>query len=127
MKTELDTLLYHSYPEIFLDRHGDPTETGMCWGFQCGDGWFPIIDELCADITRRVKDGTMPPVIASQVKEKFGHFRFYIRDHFNRVANPEVHRLIKLAQLRARKTCHICGEPIAWEIGNGSGGNDHSC
>ena len=23
------------------------TETAMCWGFECGDGWYHLIDTLC--------------------------------------------------------------------------------
>ena len=109
MTQEPDDLLCHRYPHIFLDRHGDPTETAMCWGFQCGDGWFEIIDDLCAEITRQVNAGAMPPVVAAQVKEKSGYLRFYIRDHFNRDANSEAHRLIELAQQRAERTCQHCG------------------
>jgi hypothetical protein len=101
MNQELDTLLAQRYPEIFRDRRGDPAETGMCWGFQCGDGCFDIINCLCAEITRQVKVGTMPLVVATPVKEKSGFLRFYIRDHFNRNVNPQVHRLIKLAKQQA--------------------------
>ena len=28
----------------------------MCWGVDCGDGWFKIIDNLCAAIQERVDD-----------------------------------------------------------------------
>jgi hypothetical protein len=112
MTQEPDDLLCHRYPHIFLDRHGDPTETAMYWGFQCGDGWFEIIDDLCAEITRQVNAGTMPPLVAAQVKEKSGYLRFFIRDHFNRDANPEAHRLIELAQKRAERTCQYCGSEL---------------
>jgi len=112
MNQELDNILYHRYPKIFPDRHGDPAENGMCWGFQCGDGWFDIIDGLCAEITRQIKAGAMPPVVATRVKEKSGYLRFYIRDHFNRDANPQAHRLIELAQQQAERTCQQCGRPV---------------
>lgn len=84
----------------------------MYWGFGCGDDWFDIIDGLCAEITRQVKAGTMPPVIASQVKEKAGHLRFYIRGRFKRNENPEVHRLIALAQQKPERICHECGKSV---------------
>jgi hypothetical protein len=32
-------------------------DTAMCWGFACGDGWFNIIDMLCANIQTHI-DGT---------------------------------------------------------------------
>lgn len=111
MRQELDDLLCQRYPDIFRDRHADRAETGMCWGFTCGDGWFDIIDELCAEITRQVNAGTMPPVVAAQVKSKAGYLRFYIRGHFRRVENPQAHRLIALAQQKAERTCEECDQP----------------
>lgn len=50
MKPELDAALCEKYPEIFADRHGSPRRTLMCWGFSCGDGWYHLIDELCATL-----------------------------------------------------------------------------
>lgn len=50
MKKELDELLCLKYPKIFRDRNAPMTETCMCWGFDIGDGWFNIIDCLCASI-----------------------------------------------------------------------------
>lgn len=50
MKKELDALLCKKYPKIFRDRHADMRVTAMCWGFELGDGWFNIIDALCANI-----------------------------------------------------------------------------
>lgn len=47
MREELDKLLCEKYPKIFRDRNAPMSETCMCWGFECGDGWFNIIDALC--------------------------------------------------------------------------------
>lgn len=54
MKTELDAKLVAKYPKIFKDRLGDMQETLMCWGFECGDGWYNIIDALCANIQHKI-------------------------------------------------------------------------
>lgn len=54
MRKELDEELCKKYPEIFRDRHGDMTQTLMCWGFEHGDGWFNIIDMACAAIKNRL-------------------------------------------------------------------------
>jgi hypothetical protein len=50
MKSELDKALCERYPKIFADRHADMTQTAMCWGFDCGDGWFNLLDQLCSQI-----------------------------------------------------------------------------
>ena len=106
MRPDLDDLLCQRYPDIFRDRHASPEQTGMCWGFCCGEGWFDIINDLCAEITARVATGEMPPVVATQVKSKTGYLRFYIK---NRVANPQACALIDEAQLRSEFTCEECG------------------
>lgn len=54
MKKELDYYLVKKYPEIFVDRHGNPTKTAMCWGFECGDGWFRLLNVLCWQIQHRI-------------------------------------------------------------------------
>lgn len=54
MKQELDQLLCEKYPKIMVNRHKPMTETCMCWGFSCGDGWFNIIDKLCANIQSHI-------------------------------------------------------------------------
>lgn len=50
MNRELDEQLVQKYPKIFRDRNGDMRETLMCWGFDCGDGWYHIINSLCWNI-----------------------------------------------------------------------------
>lgn len=56
MRKELDERLCAKYPEIFRDRHGDMSKTCMVWGFDCGDGWFNIIDAMCANIQGHIKN-----------------------------------------------------------------------
>lgn len=50
MRKELDDALVAKYPEIFRDRYEDMQTTAMCWGFECGDGWYNLIDTLCGTI-----------------------------------------------------------------------------
>jgi len=50
VKQELDEALCVKYPKIFKDRYGDMKETLMCWGFDVGNGWYKILDSLCAQI-----------------------------------------------------------------------------
>lgn len=51
MRTELDKQLVEKYPLIFKDRNADMRTTAMCWGLECGDGWYNIIDTLCGLLT----------------------------------------------------------------------------
>ena len=54
MRKELDEKLCEKYPLIFRDRHANPRKTCMYWGFDCGDGWYNIIDALCHNIQERI-------------------------------------------------------------------------
>ena len=50
MRRELDEALCSKYPLIFKDRNADMRTTAMCWGLECGDGWYNIIDILCGKL-----------------------------------------------------------------------------
>lgn len=54
MSPEHDKALCEKYPLIFANRHGDVRTTAMCWGFECGDGWYNIINNLCSNIQARI-------------------------------------------------------------------------
>ena len=121
MKEKLEKQLYAKYPEIFGQHTLDTTKTRMCDGFACGDGWYGIIDSLCALIQNHVEnerrnieyknkqDGTkLDPksfkVEATQVKEKFGDLRFYIDG-----GDDYVYGLIAFASYISGQTCEDCG------------------
>lgn len=50
MTRELDEKLCKKYPKIFVNRHSDMRTTAMCWGFECSDGWYWLIDRLCSNL-----------------------------------------------------------------------------
>jgi len=54
MKQELDKLLCDRYPKMMVNRNKDMKETCMCWGFECGDGWFNILDQLMGSIQHHI-------------------------------------------------------------------------
>lgn len=54
MNQQLDEALCAKYPKLFRDRYAPMTETCMCWGFDCGDGWYNIINQLCANIQHHI-------------------------------------------------------------------------
>jgi hypothetical protein len=63
MKKELDEALCAKYPLIFRDRHANMQTTAMCWGLECGDGWYNIIDVLCGLLTSEYR----------QAKSRYDH------------------------------------------------------
>ncbi len=54
MTKEFDQKLVEKYPKIFANRFGDMKTTAMCWGFECGDGWYYLIEDLCSSIQWRI-------------------------------------------------------------------------
>ncbi|CAB5221194.1 hypothetical protein UFOVP244_103 [uncultured Caudovirales phage] len=50
MNQDKDKLLCEKYPKLFSERNLPMTQSCMYWGFEIGDGWFNIIDNLCANI-----------------------------------------------------------------------------
>jgi hypothetical protein len=54
MKLELDKLLCEKYPKMMVNRNKNMQETCMCWGFECGDGWFNILDQLMGNIQHHI-------------------------------------------------------------------------
>ena len=96
MSPEKDAELVAKYPQIFAEAHGGH------FGFECGDGWFDLIDNLCSLL---MIDETLTPV-ATQVKEKFGTLRFYVNE-----ATDYQYELIDRADKLSATTCEVCGAP----------------
>ena len=46
MNAELEAKLYEAYPDMLANRHKSPGETCMCWGIECGDGWYRLLNNL---------------------------------------------------------------------------------
>src|SRR6266404_2606816 len=110
MNPELDKALCDKYPRIFADRHGNKLNTAMCWGFECGDGWYHLIDGLCSWLQGMTdsnpKHANYPQVVATQVKEKYGGLRFYVAG-----ASSTQYGAIDLAEHLSEWTCEVCGAP----------------
>lgn len=55
-------------PAHFQRRVLPPEESAMCWGIQPEDGWYHLIDGLCARLQRETDEESAPQVVATQVK-----------------------------------------------------------
>ena len=96
---------------MMVNRNKDMKETCMCWGFECGDGWFQILNQLMGNIQHHIdwknKDGeVVPQVTLDQVKEKFGRLRFYYTG-----GDDYVRGLVSMAESMSGITCEECGKP----------------
>jgi hypothetical protein len=109
MKRELDEKLCQRYPTLYRDRHGDPKATLMCWGFECGDGWYELIDSVSELLSAH-----NPDIKAVQVKEKFGTLRFY-HDCVDRYSIA----VESAAEAFSMLICEVCGAPAKRQQQNG--------
>ena len=113
MKKELEDKLFEKYPKIFRQKDLPMNETCMCWGFECGDGWYNILDILCKQIQwhidKNLKEDEIEgnvQVEATPVKEKFGGLRFYYHG-----GNDFINGLVWMAEGMSERTCERCGAP----------------
>lgn len=127
MSPELDAKLCEKYPKLMVNRFKPMTETCMCWGFDCGDGWYNILNLLMANIQHHIdwknsqrelllKDNpykrSIPDAVSQvtldQVKEKFGTLRFYYTG-----GDDYIRGLVSMAESMSAVTCEVCGKPGA--------------
>ena len=99
---EFEKRLTEKHPAMFSAPYG---------GIAVGEGWWPIIESLCADIQHYIKwknkdEVEVPQVVVMQIKEKFGGLRFYYDGGDERIRG-----MVTTAESWAEKTCEDCGVP----------------
>lgn len=108
----------------FMRTSGDLMKDLLVFGFECSDGWFQIIWDLCIDLEKMDIENqkTIPADVKAksileygynvhelkvvQVKEKFGTLRFYTQG-----STDEMWRRIQESEKMSSETCEICGKP----------------
>ena len=89
--------------QILLDKYPKLFSNGQFWGFECGDGWYDILDNLCGAIAEYTYNSD--DLYVDQVKEKFGRLRFYLSRE-----DDVIHGMVTLAEYMSGHTCEMCGE-----------------
>ena len=89
----------------FFDEYRPSTPGGE--RFECFDGWFKIINDLC----ERLEKLKLPSLKIRQVKQKLGSLRFYVDG-----ANVKAMWLIDHAESLSEITCERCGQPGTFGI-----------
>ncbi|WP_115306190.1 hypothetical protein [Suttonella ornithocola] len=91
-------------PQNFALRHDE--NSCMSRGFECGEGWFDLIDTLCASIQSYIDQeneagNPVKQVVARQVKEKLYTLRFYY--NAKEVNDPFIDGMIYFAERISEK------------------------
>ena|SRR6218665_2500226 len=79
MNDDLTLRLYAEFPDLYRGHAKPPSESAMCWGFECGDGWYPLLRELSEKLTLHLKSRPGLAFEVTQVKSKFGILRYRAR------------------------------------------------
>ena len=86
-------------------------------GFACGEGWWPILESLCANIQSHIdwkneqkekysRGEGCNQVVVAQIKEKFGGLRFYYDG-----GDETINGMVRMAEVWADRSCETCGAP----------------
>lgn len=97
MNNENTEKLFNRFP--FFKPDAPITESLMSFGFECGDGWFSLLWDLCLKLE---EEDSVKQIL--QVKEKFGSLRFYVDG-----ASDAAYQLINQAEEMSETTCEKCG------------------
>lgn len=98
--------LYADFPRLYRGRHKPAQESSMCWGFECGEGWYQLLHDLSTQLSNYLAEHPDSDLEAVQVKSKFGCLCFHLSDH-----DPVAEKIIEAARERAAVTCEITGRP----------------
>jgi hypothetical protein len=103
---ELAEKLYTDFQQLYRDRYKSKYESAMCWGFDCGDGWYQLLYDLSQELSNYLAANLALDFEVVQVKSKFGilHFHLNYRD-------AATDKIIALARQRASVTCELTGKP----------------
>jgi len=100
-------ILLEQYPKIFIRHTWLISKSSMGWLFECDNGWFWLIYNLCMTIQNYIKYNNIPQIEATQVKEKYGGLRFYYQG-----GDDLIDGMVWLAEDLSYKICEGCGSTV---------------
>lgn len=92
------------FPKLFKQTKLPMTETAMCFGLECGNGWAELINDTCTKLQTQIDAKIIPQIEFTQVKEKYGTLRIYFTPY-----DEKVNTIIDKAEKYTSKICEICG------------------
>jgi hypothetical protein len=136
MRAELDKLLVEKFPNLYADRYASMSVTCMCWGFDCGDGWFDLINRLSEQLEKMILE--LPPACSNCGHDWRGHGALrtdhcgedcacenwepcrprasQVKEKFGGLrfymttGSEEMFDLIDKAEEESLRTCEVCGK-----------------
>lgn len=146
MSPDLQNQLYSNYPSIFRNKDKSMQESCMHWGIETGDGWYDLIDHMCAAFEGLYTTGfnidneyipvDAPKVVMDQIKTKYATLRAYHHlewpDSFCEQAKmyPDAQKImdrysdyidgiVHMAETMSGRTCEYTGKPGELHVSGG--------
>jgi len=115
MTSDLELKLVNKHPEILSRYGGDVDKTCFAFGFEHGNGWFHIVQEMFNKIQNIVNE-TGIELKVEQIKEKWNSLRCYVDfDPYQRGAKIQqgiyqINEIISNAEKESILICPHTGE-----------------
>jgi hypothetical protein len=101
MDKNLELQLVKEFPQLFTDYYSSPIHSNMCFGCECGNGWYDLLHELC----RKIMLYNPPQDLKfTQVKEKYGLLVVYVNSY-----PMWLESLVEWAEIESASICEECG------------------
>ena len=104
MNPELQNKLIQKFPSLFIDRNKSPMETLICFGCECGDGWYSILEHSLNLIDQHCRHNELEDIRLTQVKEKYGSLCIYLSSF-----DSYIDGVVNMAEEISATTCEECG------------------
>lgn len=102
MNPKKQNRLVRKYPSLYRDVGGDPRTTCMTWGFECGDGWYDIIDNLSAIITHH--EETLEKFkVKPTFRSRFNDMLVFIRIKMNKIFYPNYYKQERICAVQVKE------------------------
>ncbi|WP_420598307.1 hypothetical protein [Neptuniibacter sp.] len=109
MNQEIEKLLADKFP--IYQRDENIPSCFNYWGFECGDGWIPL---LC-DFADEVNNLNLNHFRIEQIKEKYFRLIIYIDAEGANSDIAAAEDLTHLFEVQSMTRCERCGEPKSKE------------
>ena len=141
MRNDLEEKLGEKYPFMKKGRtlaeqrqSGHIDDLYSAFGCECSNGWFNLLDEMCAKINDAyIEEKMKPDIIIDQIKEKYGTLRFYyhfdgndpfinafdaigagtlrIKPKGDKPVYEKISEIVSWGEEQSGHICEICGKP----------------
>jgi hypothetical protein len=117
MSPEKEKALCKDFPHLFRDYNTSVMQSGFGWGFQCSDGWEPLLRKTAKKleplivkmIDEAIKNNETENLdsapTTSCIKEKYGTLCWYLTS-----GTDEMYKLTDEAEEKSAKICEECGK-----------------